>query len=237
MIRRGKPRRSPTLHRGWPGASKPLTPGTAQDRQPGLFAGWRVDSLCLESERAILICGRSLPEQENRAASRTIRGTTGIRRLLPTENRSSGVSDRSGAHEIRRADADGVGPRQITHDGFGAENPGVTTDGWIYYVSGNSATASCGPVSSQPIAGAQYSRRHDVASPASAERSQPKPERRWAELDLQCDHAGAERRHRAWPVASEGRSPRRQQRGASFRPSTRHLMSRRGPHLRMASGS
>jgi WD40 repeat protein len=44
-------------------------------------------------------------------------------------------SDRSGNLEIWMANADGSSPRQITRDGFAAENPTMTRDGWIVYGS------------------------------------------------------------------------------------------------------
>jgi Tol biopolymer transport system component len=46
-------------------------------------------------------------------------------------------SSRSGHLEIWTADADGVGPRQVSHDGYEADNPNPSPDGWVYYVSGN----------------------------------------------------------------------------------------------------
>jgi len=45
-------------------------------------------------------------------------------------------SNRSGNFEIWVADRDGSSPRQVSHDGFNAENPVVTPDGWVVYASG-----------------------------------------------------------------------------------------------------
>jgi serine/threonine protein kinase len=45
-------------------------------------------------------------------------------------------SNRSGNFEIWAADRDGSSPRQVSHDGFDAENPVVTADGWVVYASG-----------------------------------------------------------------------------------------------------
>lgn len=45
--------------------------------------------------------------------------------------------ERSGNLEIWTSDADGAAPRQITHDGFDAENPGLAADGWVFYVTAN----------------------------------------------------------------------------------------------------
>jgi hypothetical protein len=39
--------------------------------------------------------------------------------------------------EIWTADAEGAGARQVSHYGVDAENPGITGDGWVVYVSGN----------------------------------------------------------------------------------------------------
>jgi Tol biopolymer transport system component len=45
-------------------------------------------------------------------------------------------SNRSGNFEIWVAERDGSSPRQISHDGFDAENAVVTPDGWVLYASG-----------------------------------------------------------------------------------------------------
>ena len=45
-------------------------------------------------------------------------------------------SNRSGNLEIWIAERDGSSPRQVSHDGFDAENPVVTPDGWVLYASG-----------------------------------------------------------------------------------------------------
>lgn len=45
-------------------------------------------------------------------------------------------SNRSGNFEIWVAERDGSSPRQISHDGFDAENPVVTPDVWVLYASG-----------------------------------------------------------------------------------------------------
>lgn len=46
-------------------------------------------------------------------------------------------SNRTGTFEIWMADRDGSAPHQITHDGYDAENPEATEDGWVVYVSSN----------------------------------------------------------------------------------------------------
>ena len=46
-------------------------------------------------------------------------------------------SDRTGVFEIWMADRDGSSPHQVSHDGYDAENPVMTPDGWIIYVSSN----------------------------------------------------------------------------------------------------
>jgi Tol biopolymer transport system component len=47
-------------------------------------------------------------------------------------------SDRSGHFEIWMASADGSGARQVSNDGFDAENPAMTPDGaWVVYASGH----------------------------------------------------------------------------------------------------
>jgi len=119
--------------------TKPLTPGTSQDRQPVyspdgdwiLFASnrsgnsdlWKVSTRTGELRRVTDDPGHDWDPA-----------------FTPDGKHIVWSSNRSGVHEIWTADADGVGPRQITHDGFGAENPGVTRDGWIYYVSGSPST-------------------------------------------------------------------------------------------------
>ena len=45
-------------------------------------------------------------------------------------------SNRTGHFEIWTADRDGSSPRQVSHDGFDAENPTLTPDGWVVYASG-----------------------------------------------------------------------------------------------------
>ena len=45
-------------------------------------------------------------------------------------------SNRSGNFEIWVAERDGSSPHQVSHDGFDAENPVVTPDGWVLYASG-----------------------------------------------------------------------------------------------------
>jgi Tol biopolymer transport system component len=45
-------------------------------------------------------------------------------------------SNRSGNFEIWVSERDGSSPRQVSHDGFDAENPVVTPDGWVVYASG-----------------------------------------------------------------------------------------------------
>ena len=45
-------------------------------------------------------------------------------------------SNRGGNFEIWVAERDGSSPRQVSHDGFDAENPVVTPDGWVLYASG-----------------------------------------------------------------------------------------------------
>jgi len=45
-------------------------------------------------------------------------------------------SNRSGNFEIWVADRDGSSPRQVSHDGFDAENPIATPDGWVLYATG-----------------------------------------------------------------------------------------------------
>ena len=45
-------------------------------------------------------------------------------------------SNRSGNFEIWVADRDGSSPHQVSHDGFDAENPVVSSDGWVFYISG-----------------------------------------------------------------------------------------------------
>jgi len=46
-------------------------------------------------------------------------------------------SNRSGVFEIWMADRDGSAPHQVSHDGSDAENPVMTSDGWVVYVSSN----------------------------------------------------------------------------------------------------
>jgi Tol biopolymer transport system component len=46
-------------------------------------------------------------------------------------------SNRNGHFEIWMAERDGTAPRQVTHDGYDAENPVATADGWIVYYSNN----------------------------------------------------------------------------------------------------
>ncbi|MGA8222172.1 MAG: protein kinase, partial [Candidatus Acidiferrales bacterium] len=46
-------------------------------------------------------------------------------------------SDRTGVFEIWMADRDGSSPHQVSHDGYDAENPVMTSDGWIIYASSN----------------------------------------------------------------------------------------------------
>ncbi|MBV9670858.1 MAG: PD40 domain-containing protein, partial [Acidobacteriales bacterium] len=46
-------------------------------------------------------------------------------------------SNRSGNFEIWIADRDGASPRQLSHDGYDAENPIITSEGWLLYSSGN----------------------------------------------------------------------------------------------------
>jgi Tol biopolymer transport system component len=49
-------------------------------------------------------------------------------------------SRRSGSFEVWMAEADGSSPRQVSHDGFDAENPAATPDGqWIVYASSHPA--------------------------------------------------------------------------------------------------
>lgn len=48
-------------------------------------------------------------------------------------------SNRSGPFEIWAAQADGRGARQVTQDGFDAENPTATASGWVIYNSTNPA--------------------------------------------------------------------------------------------------
>ena len=45
-------------------------------------------------------------------------------------------SNRSGNFEIWAAERDRSSPRQVSHDGFNAENPVLTRDGWVVYASG-----------------------------------------------------------------------------------------------------
>ena len=45
-------------------------------------------------------------------------------------------SNRGGHFEIWVAERDGSSPRQVSHDGFDAENPVLTPDGWVIYASG-----------------------------------------------------------------------------------------------------
>ena len=89
----------------------------------GVFmkAGGVSAKLHCQMEREQLVIGRSLH--------------TSGRRLVWSSNRS-------GNFEIWIADADGSAPRQVTHDGFAAENPTITFDGrWIVYGSTHSKTA------------------------------------------------------------------------------------------------
>jgi serine/threonine protein kinase len=44
-------------------------------------------------------------------------------------------SNRSGNFEIWIGERDGSSPRQVSHDGFDAENPVVNPDGWVVYAS------------------------------------------------------------------------------------------------------
>jgi eukaryotic-like serine/threonine-protein kinase len=46
-------------------------------------------------------------------------------------------SNRTGPFEIWMADRDGSDPHQVTHDGYDAENPEATVDGWVVYASSN----------------------------------------------------------------------------------------------------
>ena len=45
-------------------------------------------------------------------------------------------SNRSGNFEIWVAERDGSSPRQVSHDGFDAENPVLSRDAWVVYASG-----------------------------------------------------------------------------------------------------
>ena len=45
-------------------------------------------------------------------------------------------SNRSGHFEVWVAETDGSSPRQVSHDGFDAENPVLSRDGWVVYASG-----------------------------------------------------------------------------------------------------
>jgi serine/threonine protein kinase len=45
-------------------------------------------------------------------------------------------SNRTGNFEIWIAERDGSAPRQVSHDGYDAENPVATVDGWVVYSSG-----------------------------------------------------------------------------------------------------
>src|SRR6185295_14716447 len=49
-------------------------------------------------------------------------------------------SNRSGHFEIWIAEADGRNARQLSQDGFDAENPTATRDGWVIYGAGSEPT-------------------------------------------------------------------------------------------------
>lgn len=48
-------------------------------------------------------------------------------------------SNRSGNFEVWVADRDGTAPRQVTHDGYDADNPAATRDGWVIYATNSPA--------------------------------------------------------------------------------------------------
>src|SRR5205823_4535542 len=50
-------------------------------------------------------------------------------------------SNRNGHFEVYLADAEGGDARQVTHDGYDAENPTMTADGkWVVYSSAHPST-------------------------------------------------------------------------------------------------
>jgi WD40 repeat protein len=48
-------------------------------------------------------------------------------------------SNRSGNFEVWVADRDGTAPRQVTHDGYDADNPVATRAGWVIYATNSPA--------------------------------------------------------------------------------------------------
>jgi serine/threonine protein kinase len=120
---------------GAPSGGHWLTRGNSIDRQPYLSPDGR--SVIFSSSRAgdVDVWEVSL-------------GTGALRRLTdhpaldydpfitPDAQHLVWSSNRSGNFEIWIAERDGSSPRQVSHDGFDAENPIVTSDGWILYASG-----------------------------------------------------------------------------------------------------
>jgi Tol biopolymer transport system component len=121
-------------------AVKPMMPGTAQDRQPVYSP---------DGEWMLFASNRS----GNSDLWKVSMKTGELRRLTddpghdwdpaftPDGKNIVWSSSRSGNLEIWTANADGVGPRQVSHDGYEAENPNPSPDGWVYYVSGNPSHA------------------------------------------------------------------------------------------------
>jgi serine/threonine protein kinase len=120
---------------GVPSGGRWLTRGNSIDRQPYFSPDGR--SVVFSSSR-----GGDVDVWE------VVLGTGALRRLtdhpsldydpfITSDNKHLlWSSNRSGHFEIWVAERDGSSPRQVSHDGFDAENPVVTPDGWVIYASG-----------------------------------------------------------------------------------------------------